>query len=167
MIFKISPFIQNKPTEVLYFSLNQETSYDFSTDHAGQSLYIALAPNAEFYQNDEKINNDNQYNVIDINEDDVFSFRKTNHDLLINYYCFFMEGLNVDDDSFISPIEKIQLKRCEDSCLECNITLAGNNDYHYCKSSLFKSENQKRNSNFKNGKRNLNFETQNKNSNLD
>ena len=131
-ILKISPFIQNKPTEVLYFSLNQETSYDFSTDHAGQSLYIALAPNAEFYQNDEKINNDNQYNVIDINEDDVFSFRKTNHDLLINYYCFFMEGLNVDDDSFISPIEKIQLKRCEDSCLECNITLAGNNDYHYC-----------------------------------
>lgn len=37
------------------------------------------------------------------------------------------------------------------------------NHYHYCKSLLFKSENQKRNSNFKNGKRNLNFETQNKN----
>ena len=129
---KINSFIKKRPNDVLYFSLNEELPYDFTTDHIGQNLYISLDPNTIFYHNDEKLNNDNQYNSIAIEEGDYFSFGKSDTDMTTNYYCFYLQSQNNDNDELISPIGKIEIKRCEDSCLECNFTLVGNNQNHYC-----------------------------------
>ena len=129
---KINSFIEKKPNDVLYFSINGNTEYDFTTGHIGQNLYISLDPSTIFYHNDEKLNNDNQYNSIDIEEDDYFSFGKSDADITTNYYCYYLDGPTYDDDGWISPIGKIQIKRCEESCLECNFTLVGNNNNHYC-----------------------------------
>ena len=130
---KIDSFIQKNPLDVLYFSLNDYSSYDFTTNHSGQSLSIDLDSNTEFYKNNVRISNNNQFNSITINEGDSFSFAKPNHDILTNYYCFnTSSGSGNDMVISISLIGKIQLKKCYDSCLECNIASVGTNENHNC-----------------------------------
>ena len=130
---KIDSFLQKNDIDILYFSLTNNSPYDFTSNHSGHSLSIALDPNTEFYRNNIRIINNNQFNVITINEGDSFSFAKPDLDILTNYYCFnTSSGIGSDFSVSISLIGKIQLKKCYDSCKECNIALSGTYNTHYC-----------------------------------
>ena len=130
---KIDSFLQKNDIDILYFSLTNNSPYDFTSNHLGHSLSIALDPNTEFYRNNIRIINNNQFNVITINEGDSFSFAKPDLDILTNYYCFnTSSGIGSDFSVSISLIGKIQLKKCYDSCKECNIALSGTYNTHYC-----------------------------------
>ena len=130
---KIDSFLQKNDIDILYFSLTNNSPYDFTSNHLGHSLSIALDPNTEFYRNNIRIINNNQFNVITINEGDSFSFAKPDLDILTNYYCFnTSSGIGSDFSASISLIGKIQLKKCYDSCKECNIALSGTYNTHYC-----------------------------------
>ena len=130
---KIDSFLQKNDIDILYFSLTNNSPYDFTSNHSGHSLSIALDPNTEFYRNNIRIINNNQFNVITINEGDSFSFAKPDLDILTNYYCFnTSSGIGSDFSASISLIGKIQLKKCYDSCKECNIALSGTYNTHYC-----------------------------------
>ena len=131
-ILNINPLLQTNPTKEVYFSRNDYEPYDFSLGHSGETLYLILDQNTELYKNEIKINNNNlEVKIVSVNSSDIFEFGKPSTDILTIYYCYYSNGISSEDDSF-SLIDKVQLKKCYDSCKYCVFNSIGDNTNHLC-----------------------------------
>ena len=129
---KVYDFLPTNPIEIIYFSRNENELYDFSSNHGGQTMYIILDQNTKLRQNDTLIENNIQNNIIYIQENDIFTFGKTNYDKLTNYYCYKQKNLDDDENDYLSLISKIELKRCYESCKICDYNQESTSTHHYC-----------------------------------
>ena len=126
---KIYELIPRQNDGLMYIRRDDLKSFDFVTNHIGDTLNLGYDTGLEVYNNEERLT---EYSIL-LNYGDNIQFGKTTADRISLYYGYSREI----EDSFdyrVSLLNKIELKFCHKSCDLCNFNEPSTSSVHLCTS---------------------------------